>query len=529
MTDTLTLFGPKIIAMKSCPFIRGGLRDLSVSRTSFSWGIPVPSKAAGQDKHVIYVWIDALTNYISALGGTEGELYKKYWPGTHIIGKDILRFHAVYWPCILLALGEPLPKSIYVHGWWTVRGDKISKSLPATRVDPMQLSEDLGRDAVRYFLFREIPFGPDGDFTYKNLIGRYNADLANDLGNLVNRTITMASKFATDFPPQMDLPTNAPTENPENPENPENNPGGTENPHRQIWNLAEECARAAKQHWQDFAIARALQETWKFIAATNRYIDATQPWKLAKQAAQPDVSASKQLRHVLYTLLASLTHIAKMIAPLMPDTAMAILQATTMDTSTKTNTKASPLLQSWPKASLAEYTVPTTPPPKPSPIFPRIDDKQATELMAKWMGPDAPEQQVAPAKKNKSSNKKSAKGKTPLPPPGTIGFEDFQRMDLRYAVVTTAAAIAGTEKLLELSVDVGEAKERTIVAGIAQKYSPQELIGKGVIVLTNLAPRKIRGVTSHGMVLAAGEKEILGLLSAHSADDTQLPPGTPIG
>ncbi|MEM9493610.1 MAG: class I tRNA ligase family protein, partial [Myxococcota bacterium] len=342
-------------------FIKGGLRDLSVSRTSFSWGISVP----GDSRHVIYVWIDALTNYISALGGEGGSLYQRYWPATcHLIGKDILRFHAVYWPCMLMSAGLPLPKTIFTTGFWTVRGTKISKSMPATRIEPTVLADDIGVDALRYFLLREVPLGLDGDFSYDALLGRYNADLANDLGNLLNRTLTMTGKFCDGKVParSSDLVDVA--------------------HHGVLARAARESMTQAAKHFENVALSRALESIWSLVREANRYIDACQPWKLAKQIkadpqAEGVAAVRVELDHAMRCALEALLCAARMAAPVMPHKAAELLGQLGLEGEDRAE-----VLGSWPEPDSfglqlqAGLTV-----QRGEVLFPRIDKERQAELM----------------------------------------------------------------------------------------------------------------------------------------------------
>ncbi|HTJ42604.1 MAG TPA: methionine--tRNA ligase [Kofleriaceae bacterium] len=448
-------------------FLRGEVRDLSVSRTSFDWGIDVPEGDPEGKHHVIYVWMDALTNYLSALGmGTP--LYDRFWgQAVHLIGKDILRFHAVYWPCFLMAAELPLPKKILCTGWWTIGGRKISKSIPATRVDPLVLAADLnadralGIDALRYFLLRETPLGNDGDLIYESLIERHNADLANDLGNLVNRSLTMITKFAGQAPP---VHSDA------------------------LADVANQVIAEAKANWEAFQPSRALEATWRLIREGNRFVDSSQPWALAK------AGKNDELARALGTLQTALWTIRNLIAAVMPTTAIKIGELL--------GVKAEP---AWPTAWGAD--LPAFHPQPPTPLFPRIDDKRTAELLAKWLPAETAAAPVA--------EKKEA---------ALITFEDFSKAELRVAQVITAAPVPKAKKLLQLTVDVGEGRHRTVVAGIAEAYQPEQLVGRKVLLVANLAPATIRGVQSEGMILAAGDDSILGLAAVDS-----LGPDVPVG
>ena len=335
-------------------FVRRGLRDLSVSRTSFRWGVPVPD----DPKHVIYVWIDALANYISALGGIDAPMYQKHWPATcHLIGKDILRFHAVYWPCMLLAAKLPLPKTILAHGWWTVRGEKISKSLPATRVDPNQLANDLGADALRYFLLREVPLGLDGDFSYASLINRYNADLANDLGNLLHRCLNMAKKFCDGKVPSMhtdlrDQPI-----------------------HKTIMDTVLQQSKTARKYFETYQPSRALEEIWHLVKETNRYVDVIKPWSLAK-----DPHRTTELHHCVRTFLEAIYAIAQLVWPAMPQKSQNILCQLGIDPK-----HADRSVPRWPSDDIF-FELPTGLSLLPGEaLFPRIDEKHKQNLLEQWV------------------------------------------------------------------------------------------------------------------------------------------------
>ena len=496
-------------------FLRSGLRDLSVSRTSFAWGIPVPEADPDGMSHVIYVWLDALTNYYSALcdeGVLGGPLVEKFWSSTvHLIGKDILRFHAVYWPAFLMSAHLPLPKTILAHGWWTVRGEKISKSMPATRIDPLKLSEGLGSlshfgtpigiDAMRYYLLREVPLGNDGDFTFESLFGRYNAELANDLGNLINRSLTLITKFAAEAPAVYDERFHH---------------DGTENPSFQLESIAVETCRNVARELQACAPSRALEHAWRFVGGANRFIDQTQPWTMAK-------TSNPALGHTLWTLQASLWLIGRLVAPVLPATS-AHLRQWLDDTGPLT----------WPDSSTGRVlaTAPalraTMP---PAPLFPRLDDKAQATILASIVPGDVLAGAAAQGAEIRSPpdriSRASARAATPTAAETTsdaqtISFDEFKRLQLRAGRVLSARAVPKAKKLLHLSVDLGEAEPRSIVAGIAEKYTPEELVGRQVLVVANLAPAEIRGIRSEGMILAAGDEAILGL----SALDQDVPPGT---
>ena len=468
-------------------FLKSGLRDLSVSRTSFAWGIPVPESDPEGLSHVIYVWMDALTNYLSDLcpdsGAIGGDAVAKYWRhAVHVIGKDILRFHTVYWPAFLLSAKLPLPKGIFAHGWWTVRGEKISKSMPATRVDPVKLADALavgplgcpiGIDAMRYYLLREVPLGLDGDFTFESLFGRFNAELANDLGNLVNRSLTLMGK--SELVPAHEESI------------------AELDKHAAIVKVASEAIATATAEYEAMAPSRALEAIWKLVREANRYVDATQPWALAK-----DPTKSFELAHVFHNLANAIGVIGGLVTPVLPTTGK--------------------LLRQWagvPETALAHWPAPTdmfrvvgSVAKHPRPLFPRLDDAAQDRIVKAIVGEAAA---AAPA---------PAPAATPATP--AITYDDFAKLELRVGKVVQAAAVPKKDKLLHLQVDLGEAKPRSIVAGIAQAYKPDQLVGKQVIVVANLAPRKLAGLVSEGMILAAGDDEILGL----SGLDRDAPPGT---
>ncbi len=497
-------------------FLKGGLRDLSVSRTSFQWGIPVPEPDPDGMSHVIYVWMDALTNYLSDLCPPEGTIggadVERYWPhAVHVIGKDIVRFHAVYWPAFLLAAKLPLPKGIFTHGWWTVRGEKISKSMPATRIDPLTLSDALGSgsthgrpigiDAMRYFLLREMPLGNDGDFTFESLFGRFNADLANDLGNLINRSLTMITKFAAEFPPVRDD---------------HHYNTGDENPYWQLEVHAHEACKLAAAQLEAMAPSRALEIIWRFIGYANRFIDQTQPWTMAK-------TKSAALPHALWCLQSSLWVIARLIAPVLPATSQ-ILRGWIHD--------EGPLR--WPDSvdgrvmTLAPVTLRSSP---PAALFPRLDAPAQLAIMTKVIPelaevPGAAPPATKPATTATAASPplpaKAKSAPAPAAAPGMMSYDDFMKAELRVGKIVTATVVPKAKKLLHLSVDLGEPEPRSIVAGIAEAYTPEQIVGKQVIVVANLAPATIRGIQSQGMILAAGDEAILGL----SALDHDVPPGT---
>ncbi|EOU2019229.1 methionine--tRNA ligase [Clostridium perfringens] len=437
-------------------FLRPGLQDLCVSRTSFTWGIPV----SFDEKHVIYVWIDALSNYITALGyGQENQdLYKKFWPAdVHLIGKDILRFHTIYWPIMLMALGLELPKQVFGHGWLLVDGGKMSKS-KGNVVDPVVLVNMFGADAVRYYLLREIPFGSDGLFNNEIFIKKVNTDLANDLGNLLSRTIAMVYKY-------FDGVIQAPT--------------CKEAIDDELINLALSTPGKVEASIDALKIPEALESIWTLISRANKYIDETTPWILAK-----DEEKKERLGTVLYNLLETLRFVSVMISPFLTET------------SVKINDQLNTKVTTW--ESLKEFngTVAGDKVVKGDVIFPRIDvEEKLAELEALKPAP------VKPANEELVKN----------PIKEEITIDDFDKIDLRVVKVLECESVKKAKKLLKLKVDLG-GEERQVISGIAQYYKPEELVGKYVVLVANLKPVKLRGELSQGMILAAAPSDDSELL-----------------
>lgn len=429
-------------------FIKPGLQDLCVSRTSFKWGIPVTF----DDKHVIYVWIDALSNYITALGydpDGSGELYNKYWPAdVHIIGKDIVRFHTIYWPIMLMALGEPLPKQVYGHPWLLFGTDKMSKS-KGNVIYADDLVKLIGVDAVRYYLLAEMPHANDGSISYGTIIERYNSDLANTLGNLVNRTIAMTKKYFDGVV---------------------QNPSCAEEIDCELKTAALEAVTKVDKHISDYHMSDAVEAVISLAKRCNKYIDETAPWALAK-----DDSKKERLGTVLYNLLEGIRFIAVLVSPFMPDTSKAILEQINCNINTYDSLEKFGALKDGNVVGEA------------TPLFSRIDaDKMLAEIEEK--------QKEAAAKEKTIEEIEGV---------AQISIDDFAKVDLRVAQIIDCEPIKRAKKLLKITLDDGTGKPRTVASGIAKWYKPEDLIGKKVIVVSNLKPAVLCGVESQGMILAA--------------------------
>jgi methionyl-tRNA synthetase len=482
--------------------VRGGLRDLSISRPSFSWGIPFP----GDEKHVIYVWMDALANYITALGwgSDDDSKYQRFWASDglaangaplHIIGKEISRFHCVYWPAVLMAAGLPLPKSIFAHGWLLFDQSKMSKS-KGNVVRAETIHDVLGNDAMRYFLLREVVFGQDGNFTFEALVQRYNADLANGYGNLVSRTLAMITRYFDGVVPD-----------------------GT--PDARVRDAAESSIATYHERMNAFDFSRALEALWQLVGSVDGYITATTPWKLG---ALDDEASRAKLGDILYTCAESIRIITALVAPVLPDAAAKVWQQLGLGDIASADLKDIKWGGLKPGTKLGEAT----------PLFPRAEKDAVTRMKdieenrpqsaLEQALSSIPTVRVEPPAATVSADKPAEKADTSAPDagpkplavetpstpaaaatataaPGQITIDDFTKIELRVAQVKVAERVPKADKLLRLEVDLGT-ETRQILAGIAESYEPESLIGRKVIVVANLAPRKLRGLESNGMLLA---------------------------
>lgn len=463
-------------------FVKQGLEDLAVSRNTFDWGIKVP----GNPEHVIYVWIDALSNYITAIGyKADDAKFAAYWPAdVHLVGKDIIRFHTIYWPIMLMALGLPLPKQVFAHGWFLTKEGKMSKS-KGNVIDPVLLIERYGLDALRYFLLRDVPFGQDGVFTPEGFIERINFDLANDLGNLLNRTVVMIDKYFNGvIQPLL--------------------PEATEFD-ASLQETVRQSVAKTEEAMENLEFSVALAAIWQLIGRTNKYIDETQPWLLVK-----DEASRPKLGSVLYHLAESLRIVSVLLQPFMTRTPAKIWE--------QLGIAGDAGLTSW--DSIGEFgRLPAgTRVNKGDALFPRLDVAAETAHLITAMGGTPPSETAKPeAAGSDAGSAEAAKSASRAPQPSApasardeIGIDDFMKVELRVARVLEAEPVKGADKLLKLQLDLGY-ERRQVVSGIAKHYSPESLVGRKVIVVANLKPVKLRGELSQGMILAASEGDQLTL------------------
>ncbi len=453
-----TFIQPETRRNEILSFVEGGLRDLSITRTSIRWGIPVP----GEEKHVFYVWFDALTAYLSAVGGPEYER-RGFWPANlHLVGKDIIRFHAVYWPAFLMAAGLPLPKQVWAHGWFLIDAGKMSKS-KGNVVLPRPIAQVLGMDALRYYMLRETVFGQDGNFSYDALVQRYNSDLANGLGNLASRTLTMIEKYCGGAIPEG---------------------SGEQAASLAPWRLPEKIQQI-RSLYEQYQFTRVLEEIWRLITDVDLLISEQKPWVLAEDSAK-----RAHLETVLWIAADTLRVVAVLAHPVIPSATERLWKSLGQGGSVGEqgiDTLEFGTLKPGTKIAKAET------------LFPRIEKQEAVERM-EAMESEPQKPVAAPAASG--GTVASPSGAAAQTAPEKIAIEDFAKVEMRVGQIKTAERIVGADKLLKLMVDIGS-EVRQICAGIAQFYEPESLVGRKVVVVVNLAPRKLRGVESNGMIVAA--------------------------
>jgi methionyl-tRNA synthetase len=484
-------------------FVKQGLEDLSISRTTFRWGIPVPNAP----EHVMYVWFDALTNYISALGGPDGDLFAKHWPphgeAMHLIGKEIMRFHAVYWPVFLMSAGLPLPTTVFAHGWMTINGARMSKTA-GNFLPPIPLVEAIGKDPLRYYLMRDVALGADSDFSHENLLARYHGELGNGLGNLLNRMVSSIVKNTLGGRiPNVDASRFGDLE-------------------KNLIATAERASESAANHYANVQPHRAIEAIWELVGLTNKYVDQTEPWALARKAPT-DAASMERLEVVAYTVMESLRWLSILLWPVMPEKCDGIRAQLGLTALYPTE-----MLDRWPSAWGGLVGGTETKPG--APLFPRLDEDQQRAFYLRLGAklPAALQPKEAPkAKEPKPAKEPAPKVEAPVEAaPGVISIDDLKKVDLRLGLVLSAERVPKADKLLELKVDVGEPEPRTIVAGIAEYYEPEALVGRRITVVLNLPPRvfKAQGKTSYGMVLAVKDAKGLSVLSP----DKDITPGVKV-